>query len=603
MKKSQIVIIAAVTIATIACVVFAIVYFATDVFKSDKITKEEVNAYIAQMNLKEYFVETEQSNYATRLKEYAHGIEGNISIKLDAAGIFEVDEGVKYVGQVDPSKKLENTKIDIIQEGENVLTLDYLRNQDLYGIKFEDIVKQYIVVENNNLKDFAAKLGVEDTSEIPNKIDMNEIQEVSNQDIDISEVIPSEEEINQIVNRYIPVIMEQIPQEKYSKLEKETITVGDQEIKADGYKITISLKDLQNMLIKVLETAKTDEQIYNILKDIISVTGEDLEEFTFEYYQEQIEAAIEEISEELEENPNLVSVFVYKQEENTVKIHIKLGEEGKETEVYSEISLEKAQDKLIIRINGINNTGSEKVETSFVISKTKTNNEQDICEINFKGKQDDKEILSGSIVATRNGNLAGQQIENSLKVNAEILGMANLEIDYNNKVDFDAEINIPEFVEGNHAVLNNYSKEQIENLATNVVERISEKVDFEKTIIYNLVSRIIQTNESLISNAQQAADSFNNAAQEEANLSNAEQQIMNQETQMFNIQFTPYEGTQRGTMVKQLITTITANNQSQPEHMVECEEDTTTIDTSKQYEVRFERDSQGYINKAIIEEQ
>lgn len=603
MKKSQIAIIVSVTIVTIICVIFAIIYFTTSVFKSDKVTKEEVNGYIAQMNLKEYFVENEQVNYATRLKENAHSIEGDISIKLDVAGMFEVDEGVEYIGQVDPSKKIANTKIDIIQEGENVLTLDYLRNEDLYGIKFEEIVKQYIVVENNNLKDFAAKLGVEDTSEIPNKIDINEIQALSNQDIDITEIIPSEEEINQILNRYIPIIMEQIPEERYSKLEKQTITVGDQEIKVDGYKITANLKDLQNILIKVLETAKEDKQIYDMLIDIISITGEDLEDFTFEYYKEEIQSAIDEISEELEENPNLVSIFIYKQEENTVKIHIKLGEEGKETESYSEISLEKVQDKLIIKLNGINNTGSEKVETSFTINKTKSNNEQDTCEISFNTKQDDKEILNGTITATRNGNLAGQQIENNIKVSAEILGMANLDIEYNNKVDFDAEINIPEFVEGDYAILNNYSGEQITNVLTNVVERISEKVDFEKTIIYNLVSSIIQTNDSLLSNAQEAVDDFNNAAQEEANLSDTEEQTMNQATRIFNSQFTAYEGIQRGTTVRQLILTITANNQSQPEHVVECEEDTTTINTSKQYEISFERDSQGYINKVIIEEQ
>lgn len=64
-----------------------------------------------------------------------------------------------------------------------------------------------------------------------------------------------------------------------------------------------------------------------------------------------------------------------------------------------------------------------------------------------------------------------------------------------------------------------------------------------------------------------------------------------------------YEGVQRGSAVKTLISTIDSNNTTILENKIECNKTITDIDSSKNYIVSFEKDSEGYINKAIIEEQ
>lgn len=144
MKKMRILIITLIVILVLGCATFAALYFATDIFKSNK---EIFCKYIAQMKLAELGDDN-------RLKNETNSSKGIFSFRLEAEG-ETIDEGFEYSSESDPANKLGSSKIIIKQDGENKLTVDYLRNEDLYGLRFEDIINQYIVVENNNLKEFA----------------------------------------------------------------------------------------------------------------------------------------------------------------------------------------------------------------------------------------------------------------------------------------------------------------------------------------------------------------------------------------------------------------------------------------------------------------
>ena len=48
-----------------------------------------------------------------------------------------------------------------------------MRDDNIYALKADNVVTKYIAVENSNLKELFAKLGVEDTAEIPNSIPTN----------------------------------------------------------------------------------------------------------------------------------------------------------------------------------------------------------------------------------------------------------------------------------------------------------------------------------------------------------------------------------------------------------------------------------------------
>ena len=99
---------------------------------------------------------------------------------------------------------------------------------------------------------------------------------------------------------------------------------------------------------------------------------------------------------------------------------------------------------------------------------------------------------------------------------------------------------------------------------------------------------IVNINSNIFDNAQ-------NAIEEEQKL------MQNEAKKAFNIQFYVYGGLQKGANIKALISAIESSNLNNPDHVIEY--DNLNIDSSKQYQVSFEEDEEGYINLvSIIEE-
>ena len=99
---------------------------------------------------------------------------------------------------------------------------------------------------------------------------------------------------------------------------------------------------------------------------------------------------------------------------------------------------------------------------------------------------------------------------------------------------------------------------------------------------------IVNINSNIFDNAQ-------NAIEEEQKL------MQNEAKKAFNIQFYVYGGLQKGANIKALISAIESSNLNNPDHIIEY--DNLNIDSSKQYQVSFEEDEEGYINLvSIIEE-
>lgn len=424
---------------------------------------------MSKTNLKDFTNIEEYDNYQKRLATEKYKNEGNIDIELNMGEEMNFAEKFVYTSKVDQLNNRASSNVTINKDGNDVLSIDYLKNEDLYGVKFEQIVNQYIVIENKNLKEFAKKLGIEDTSNIPDKIDLSNSE--------YNEIV-NEEELKQIYDKYINIIIEQIPEESYSKVE-------------DGYKLTIDLKTLQNILVKVMSTLKDDEQVFNLINSLVS-TVDLSQKLSFEQYQEALEEIIKEISVEIEENYDIINIVAYKQG----KIYAKIAEDiTDERTSYIEIIIEKNKENVVLNLN----VGDEDGEIiNFSISKNVNTTENEEYDIEAIIKNDGEEIVNINIQTMRKGNLTSNNIENNLIVSAvvpEENGEVTLE--YNSNIVFDPNIEVEEFNESNHAVINEFSTEEINNLITNLSNKILEKTGL------NITEALGATGVGLISASQQ----------------------------------------------------------------------------------------------------
>jgi hypothetical protein len=572
MKKIQVLIITLVIILLLGCATFATLYFATDIFKSDK---EMFYKYISQITVEDTLVADEYSKYQERLENEDNTNKGNISISVKGNNEELIDEEFDFETKSKPGENFASAKIDMKQNDEKKLTIDYLRNEDLYGLRFEDLIKQYIVLENNNLKEFAQKLGIENTDNIPNKI---EIQ---------NEVVISEEEqkeVEQIFTKYINIAIEQIPNENYSKLKSENITFNDEQINADGYQLTISSDLLNEILINLLNSIKEDEDVYNLLSKLSET------ELELENYKETIQTAIDTISEE--DSELNITLKVYKQGKKTIKLVGIIEQEEESAKM--EFSVEKLEDKYNFLL--FITSDDEKTNMSFNLSKNINVQEKEEILCSIVMNQDNEEVTNITIKISREGKLDSQNIKSNFSIDINYLD-ANINIVYDNTNSFEETVEKEEFKEDDYAIINQFEKDQIGNLFTNLIDMICERIDEEKTIL----GIQFTLNENLFQAAYKSKISNQEATQEEEE--GTVQLFENQSIEVFNIRFTSYEGVQSGASVKTLISAIEQNNITDPTHKIDYNSTITSIESSKKYNISFEKDSEGYISKAIIEEQ
>lgn len=467
--------------------------------------------------------------------------------------------------------------------------MNYLKDQDLYGILFKDIVNQYIVVENNNLKEFASKMGVQNTDKIPNKIESTKVSEYL-----------SYEEIKPLMNKYLNIAIESIPEDNYSKVEKGDVSLGDKTVQADGYQIKLKAKDVQSISTKVLESAKNDEQLFNLVSKLSN------EEITFEDYQNNINDVLTELSGEIskEENVDFAYITIYKQGKDAVKLSVNIVvDEDKKFE----IALDKTDKGLSLKYYGSekvysifdgeisfneneeentnNNTDNNLKENIIIITKTSNTEEQESFDFNIIQKSNGEETGNYTITFSRTGALTSDNVIFSILMpfNSDD---GNINIQFKNTANFSATPQFEEFTEGNHLVINGVSPEQLNNLFKNLGDKISEKLKDE--MLLSVITNANSLSYDLRQNSMDVVEETNTALNNEMSMG-------------FNVQFEFYQGNKKGTEVKGLLSAIDMNNSSNPEHTITYGNiSTEEIDSNKEYNISFEKDENGYINKAII---
>jgi hypothetical protein len=588
MKKVQILIITLVSLLTLAGISFAILFFATDTFKSDR---DMFYTYISQMNINELVEGRTQNNYQERLKSESYTNEGTIALKYKEDGMTIIDDAFNYNSKVDPINKLASSDVSVNKSGEEILKVNYLRNEDLYGIKFEEIVNQYVIFENSNLKEFAKKIGIPDTINIPDRIDLNEnMGKFELVEIDLEGIKP-------IYEKYINIVLESIPEEAYSKIE-------------DGYKLTIDLKTVQKILVNVLNTLKDDQEIFDLIDSVISKIDSS-QSLSFEEYQTALEVALEEISMDIEENYNLLDITVNKDG----KINIKMQLEG---ETNLEVIIEKKEDEIILNIDVVKEGLYTNSEINISISKKINVIENDECTIMAVLKEDESEVGNINIKTSRHGKLDSTNIKNSM-VATIIIPDEDLEINanYNNDKTFTPNLEIEKINKDNNLVINNLDVEQMQNLATNLGNLIKEKtntnvaeilgtvgIGFASTVHMEAQEMAViggvTVGTSITILTVKSSQLFETASQA---VQETQLNMNNQMVQTFNSNFTAYQGTKRGAEIKGLWNIVNASNSTNFDHIVtitgvSMEE----IDASKTYNVSTRKNEEGYINQIIIEE-
>lgn len=525
---------------------FTYAYLATDLLKSDK---ELFFKYLSQINAEENgFIDANIAKFQEKKKQNIYENSGDFTFTAeipeeveDTAGkVFDkVNElSIRFSGKSNGTSRKSEQNIEIDYGNDVIFPVNYRQDGNIFGLQTKYVGSKYIAVENNNLKDLAQKLGMDDL-DIPDKIELEE---------QVQDFKFTPEELEQVKQTYGSVIDEQLTKENFTSLET---TEGVE------YALTLSGEQTKNLVIRLLETLKQDKMLINKINKNMEKEVLESSEYTTDasvtvINEESIQSMIDEIQDsDISEWKNL---------------KITVGQK------------DKFLNKILIEYDSF----------KILIAKNETN-EQLSYQLSIQGEQTEESTImqeesTGKINMYVNLTYSGLQNLNNVQENNKFgfeftFNNETIAYEYNfsNTTKFTDMAQIDGLNENTALILNDYDSVAVQNLMTKVGERLVEvnKKQMEQLGLKESENPLIYSNpltvgigiifgeNGVITNAKKAA--LNNkegtVTDEEKELQDAASQILEMEKRTFNEKFTRYQGTnQSGASVNALISEVLMNN-------------------------------------------
>ena len=268
-KRRMIIIISVILVLLIILTAFLIVYINTDMFKSNKTLFEKYFSKNVENVNQIYTSLASKTDYENSLEQNKYTVNTQINVN-NTENIGTTEENTDNVinqlkivadGQVDIANQYEYQDMNLYKNDESILELEYIKDENLYGIRFTELFQQFLLAENSNLQELFSNLGYsqEQVANIPNEISL-----------DLSQIQLSDEEKTTFSNRYLEIIKNNLADKTFSKEENQNIEIDGKSVQVNEYSVTLTKEQLNNLYLAILEQLKSDDIILGKLDGLQS---------------------------------------------------------------------------------------------------------------------------------------------------------------------------------------------------------------------------------------------------------------------------------------------------------------------------------------------
>lgn len=463
-----------------------LLYLNTDMFKSNKIlflkylgeNSENLKAIQDVFESSEYEKKLQDNKY-TETTEIKANYTNNLQTTSEDTSNSINKAKIIIKGQKDqPNKycykdfKLIKEEDSTISEGnqnndensnstnneQGIAEIEYIQNNDNYGVRFSDLFKQYLLVENNNLKELFEKIGYSEQQldNIPNSF---EIDKMTLEDIKFTE-----EELNNIKERYVNIVSKNVTDKDFEKKSKQIISINDKNISTNAYILNLTNEQLNNLYINLLEDLKQDDIILNKIEKIqekislIKINSSESLNLK-EKFIENIDSTIEKINK-TNIGSQETKIIVYENEGKTIRMTV----QGKDYEINFDFLQEQEENEFVITIK------KEDIETQ----KLEINKNNEGLKIYIQNNNTDNPI---KISFEQNKNETNTNSSNDSSIKYEIKN-SKIEVNIKQKTDIvDNFENQNVLNDQNSIELNKLEKEQLNAVLNQVTNALQQKTD------------------------------------------------------------------------------------------------------------------------------
>lgn len=542
MKKNKglkITIIILAILIILSIIAFALIYVFTDLFKSNKelfakyavSMMQEKTAFLTS-NLKEYINKKSTTPYENNGSLTAN-ISSNSNEQINNMFNFANNARINFSGKVDAANNRDEQNINIFYTNDVSLPFNYKHVEDIYALQADFALPNYVGIENNNIPELLQKLGVniDSSVEIPNKIEGQELESIKF----------SDEEMKGLYNNYFMPAINNLTDDKFSKMENSDGSVD--------YTITLTVEDLKNILIQMLQNLSQDTSLISKINSIYQEISNSTETIIT---ADDVNDMISNLQETKVNDGDLtVTITQFNGKVNKVDITIISSSESNSNSVDS---------------------STEEIEANFTIIKEETSSNL-TYDISLNMLSGETEITGGLEMSYTNIN-TNSVVEN-YAITVNVNDMTNLKYSFSNNVVFANSVGIADFDLNNTIVLNNYQAADIQTflnqlgtIITNKNEEQMRKIGYPTELINPIYMWI-------------AGPALNLYIYNMASNITGSANLNDQVVAAYNQQFLNYEGTRTGTQVRTLVNLVSSHNASNAQ------------EPSKQIQITSEKYEQG----------
>lgn len=440
-KKILIITLIIILVLAVAGTVFAYLFIATDTFKGDK---ELFAKYISQNSeTLEKFTDLQTKKVYEGLKD-EEKYESDTEIKATYSEGGEVSNPINNLSAKINIQK-DNTEDYFYADGqisygnEKYLEAEAIKDQEAYGVRFTDIVKQFVTVKNDSkLGEVAKDLGTD-------SVTLEKIMDVIDGKENATEEIVSKEDVQKIKDKYMNIITNAVSNGTFSSNKDAKITYNNNTVSAKAYTVSLTSEQVEGMIVEILNNLKEEDKIG-------------------EKYQDKINDIISNITDE-KEIP-AVKITVYEQNKKTIRTAIEITSLAKIT---VENTDENNELKTKIQISGISTETTE--EYNIEITKKTDENQENVEAVLSVTNGDD--TYQAGISNTLKNSDSEIQIKTIFEYKKDILTAA---LNLNNNIILGDSFEKKQTLANNNYVLNDATAESRQKVITQLKQVVPEKM-------------------------------------------------------------------------------------------------------------------------------
>ncbi len=552
-KKIGIIIIIIILILAIVAGVTTYLFLKTDVFKSNKqlfykyTTQaiEQVEKMTDSKTIEKYKEEMKSESYETNTSiDFKYSEGGEVS-----SGYNKLNINMKT--QKEDEYNYKNAQI--LFGDKSIVQVEGIQDQSLYGIRFTNIFNQFVTLQDGkNIE--GLDLTDENLKLIKNIIEDNE--EFYNG------ILFSKQDYQDLKEKYLQIIVDILNTGTFSKQNNTVITINSQTVKVKEYSCKITGLQVQNLIIKLLDTLRDDDIIVNKIQNLLNDSKK---------YEDYISETLRKVEDtEFSE----MKIVIYEQKGKTIRTDINI---GKDT-ITIESSNENGKEILKVKHEELNN--EKEVGQEITISKATTETNEQYILSGEKVDGDEKYTLDATIDSDyKNINLNLDFYKDIVNINVKAQNSITNTI--NQKVELGTTNNI---------VANNLSQDVLKV----VVDKM--KSAYKDTLVkrYELLVKKLRS-EDLMSALKSifSEENFDDSNQIDQTTPSTENQITKEEINRFNAKFEFYSGTDiSAESVKELIDVVKDNLESVNITPIETTQSTSSDKVKESIKMNIKKDNQ-----------